>query len=120
MTSAVAEGLTAFRRGKVRDTFDLGHGSLLMVATDRISAFPPWRRAEGARAGTTRGARLPASAAATGAGGAGGAPRGSSGQAPGPGGGAGPILGATRLAAALAAAGLALTTGGFAPAPPGS
>jgi phosphoribosylaminoimidazole-succinocarboxamide synthase len=26
-------------RGKVRDTFDLGHGLLLMVATDRISAF---------------------------------------------------------------------------------
>jgi len=28
-----------FRRGKVRDTFDLGDGTLLMVATDRISAF---------------------------------------------------------------------------------
>ena len=26
-------------RGKVRDTYDLGDGSLLMVATDRISAF---------------------------------------------------------------------------------
>ena len=26
-------------RGKVRDTYDLGHGLLLMVATDRISAF---------------------------------------------------------------------------------
>ena len=26
-------------RGKVRDTYDLGEGSLLMVATDRISAF---------------------------------------------------------------------------------
>ena len=26
-------------RGKVRDTYDLGSGSLLMVATDRISAF---------------------------------------------------------------------------------
>ena len=26
-------------RGKVRDTFDLGDGLLLMVATDRISAF---------------------------------------------------------------------------------
>ncbi len=26
-------------RGKVRDTFDLGDGMLLMVATDRISAF---------------------------------------------------------------------------------
>jgi phosphoribosylaminoimidazole-succinocarboxamide synthase len=39
LTSAVAEGLTVFRRGKVRDTFDLGDGTLLMVATDRISAF---------------------------------------------------------------------------------
>ncbi|MSQ40316.1 MAG: phosphoribosylaminoimidazolesuccinocarboxamide synthase [Dehalococcoidia bacterium] len=28
-----------FHRGKVRDTYDLGHGYLLMVATDRISAF---------------------------------------------------------------------------------
>ncbi|MFN2568442.1 MAG: phosphoribosylaminoimidazolesuccinocarboxamide synthase, partial [Candidatus Dormibacteria bacterium] len=28
-----------FRRGKVRDTFDLGDGTLLMVASDRISAF---------------------------------------------------------------------------------
>ena len=26
-------------RGKVRDTYDLGGGLLLMVATDRISAF---------------------------------------------------------------------------------
>ena len=26
-------------RGKVRDTYDLGDGLLLMVATDRISAF---------------------------------------------------------------------------------
>ena len=26
-------------RGKVRDTYDLGHGLMLMVATDRISAF---------------------------------------------------------------------------------
>ena len=26
-------------RGKVRDTYDLGEGRLLMVATDRISAF---------------------------------------------------------------------------------
>ena len=31
-------GLTLFRRGKVRDTFDLGD-SLLMVASDRLSAF---------------------------------------------------------------------------------
>ena len=28
-----------FHRGKVRDTYDLGEGLLLMVATDRISAF---------------------------------------------------------------------------------
>ena len=39
LTSAVAEGLTVFRRGKVRDTFDLRDGTLLMVATDRLSAF---------------------------------------------------------------------------------
>jgi phosphoribosylaminoimidazole-succinocarboxamide synthase len=28
-----------FNRGKVRDTYDIGEGRLLMVATDRISAF---------------------------------------------------------------------------------
>ena len=39
LTSAQAEGLEVFRRGKVRDTFQLGDGTLLMVATDRISAF---------------------------------------------------------------------------------
>ena len=39
LVSARAEGLNVFRRGKVRDTFDLGDGTLLMVATDRISAF---------------------------------------------------------------------------------
>src|SRR5579864_1365014 len=39
MTSAQAEGLDVFRRGKVRDTFQLPDGTLLMVATDRISAF---------------------------------------------------------------------------------
>jgi len=32
-------GLALFRRGKVRDTFELDDGTLLMVATDRISAF---------------------------------------------------------------------------------
>ncbi|CAN5165443.1 phosphoribosylaminoimidazolesuccinocarboxamide synthase [soil metagenome] len=32
------EGLPLFRRGKVRDTYDLGD-NLLMVATDRVSAF---------------------------------------------------------------------------------
>ena len=39
LVSAQAEGLEVFRRGKVRDTFRLPDGSLLMVATDRISAF---------------------------------------------------------------------------------
>src|SRR5207302_10033001 len=39
LTSAVADGLDVFRRGKVRDTFQLHDGTLLMVATDRISAF---------------------------------------------------------------------------------
>jgi len=28
-----------FRRGKVREMYDLGHGRLLMVASDRVSAF---------------------------------------------------------------------------------
>ena len=32
-------GLEVFRRGKVRDTFVLDDGTLLMVATDRLSAF---------------------------------------------------------------------------------
>ncbi|MEP6634800.1 MAG: phosphoribosylaminoimidazolesuccinocarboxamide synthase, partial [Luteimonas sp.] len=32
-------GLTLRHRGKVRDVFDLGDGTLLMVATDRLSAF---------------------------------------------------------------------------------
>ena len=39
LTTAQAEGLDVFRRGKVRDTFQLADGTLLMVATDRISAF---------------------------------------------------------------------------------
>ncbi len=39
MTSAQDVGLEVFRRGKVRDTFVLDDGSLLMVATDRVSAF---------------------------------------------------------------------------------
>jgi phosphoribosylaminoimidazole-succinocarboxamide synthase len=39
LTTATGEGLAVFRRGKVRDTFDLGDGTLLMIATDRISAF---------------------------------------------------------------------------------
>lgn len=32
-------GVPLFSRGKVRDTYDMGDGRLLMVATDRISAF---------------------------------------------------------------------------------
>jgi phosphoribosylaminoimidazole-succinocarboxamide synthase len=39
LTSVPALGLAPFRIGKVRDTFDAGDGTLLMVATDRISAF---------------------------------------------------------------------------------
>jgi phosphoribosylaminoimidazole-succinocarboxamide synthase len=39
MTSAQAEGLRVYRRGKVRDTFELDDDTLLMVATDRLSAF---------------------------------------------------------------------------------
>jgi phosphoribosylaminoimidazole-succinocarboxamide synthase len=35
---ATIPGFSLFSRGKVRDTFDLGH-HLLMVATDRVSAF---------------------------------------------------------------------------------
>jgi len=39
LTRAAAEGVRLHRRGKVRDTFDLDDGTLLMVATDRLSAF---------------------------------------------------------------------------------
>lgn len=41
MTLAVIEaaGFPLLRRGKVRDTFELPDGTLLMVASDRISAF---------------------------------------------------------------------------------
>ena len=39
LVSATADNLAVFRRGKVRDTFDLGDDTLRMVATDRISAF---------------------------------------------------------------------------------
>jgi phosphoribosylaminoimidazole-succinocarboxamide synthase len=39
VTAADVEGLHLFRRGKVRDTFALSSSTLLMVATDRISAF---------------------------------------------------------------------------------
>jgi phosphoribosylaminoimidazole-succinocarboxamide synthase len=37
-TTSIA-GLPLFRRGKVRDTYRLPDGGLLMVATDRVSAF---------------------------------------------------------------------------------
>src|SRR5437660_1328148 len=39
VTEANVGGLQLFRRGKVRDTFVASSGSLLMVATDRLSAF---------------------------------------------------------------------------------
>jgi phosphoribosylaminoimidazole-succinocarboxamide synthase len=39
VTTVEVQGLTVFRRGKVRDTFTLDDRTLLMVATDRISAF---------------------------------------------------------------------------------
>ncbi|MCX6539727.1 MAG: phosphoribosylaminoimidazolesuccinocarboxamide synthase [Acidobacteria bacterium] len=38
MIESTLEGLTPFRRGKVRDLYEVGH-DLLIVATDRISAF---------------------------------------------------------------------------------
>ncbi|MBV8446276.1 MAG: phosphoribosylaminoimidazolesuccinocarboxamide synthase, partial [Candidatus Dormibacteraeota bacterium] len=39
LTTADIAGLQLYRRGKVRDTYSLPGGTLLMVATDRISAF---------------------------------------------------------------------------------
>ncbi len=39
MSAADIAGLQLYRRGKVRDTYQLADGTLLMVATDRISAF---------------------------------------------------------------------------------
>ncbi len=39
MSSAEIGDLNLFRRGKVRDTFQLADGSLLMIATDRLSVF---------------------------------------------------------------------------------
>jgi phosphoribosylaminoimidazole-succinocarboxamide synthase len=39
MSSAEIGGLNLFRRGKVRDTFQLADGTLLMIATDRLSVF---------------------------------------------------------------------------------
>ena len=39
LTQSDLPGLDLLHRGKVRDVFDLGDGRLLMVATDRLSAF---------------------------------------------------------------------------------
>ena len=39
LLSSDLPGLTLRHRGKVRDVYDLGHDTLLMVATDRLSAF---------------------------------------------------------------------------------
>ena len=39
LSSADIGDLNLFRRGKVRDTFQLADGTLLMIATDRLSAF---------------------------------------------------------------------------------
>ncbi|MBE2211973.1 MAG: phosphoribosylaminoimidazolesuccinocarboxamide synthase [Xanthomonadaceae bacterium] len=39
LTQSDLPGLALLHRGKVRDVFDLGDGRLLMVATDRLSAF---------------------------------------------------------------------------------
>ena len=38
VTSTAVDGFTPFKRGKVRDIYDLGD-RLLVVATDRLSAF---------------------------------------------------------------------------------
>jgi phosphoribosylaminoimidazole-succinocarboxamide synthase len=39
MSAAEVGDLNLFRRGKVRDTFQLSDGTLLMIATDRLSVF---------------------------------------------------------------------------------
>jgi phosphoribosylaminoimidazole-succinocarboxamide synthase len=39
MSTADVGDLNLFRRGKVRDTFQLADGTLLMIATDRLSVF---------------------------------------------------------------------------------
>ena len=39
LASTSITGVPLFRRGKVRDTYRLADGRLLMVATDRVSAF---------------------------------------------------------------------------------
>jgi len=39
ITRSSVPGATLFRRGKVRDVYEAGHGNLVMVASDRLSAF---------------------------------------------------------------------------------
>src|SRR5579863_3599653 len=39
MSAADVGDMNLFRQGKVRDTFQLLDGTLLMIATDRLSAF---------------------------------------------------------------------------------
>lgn len=39
LTTTSLDGLTLLRKGKVRDVYEVNHDSLLIVATDRISAF---------------------------------------------------------------------------------
>src|ERR1700692_5045540 len=39
LSVADTAGLNLYRRGKVLDTFQLDDGTLLMIATDRLSAF---------------------------------------------------------------------------------
>lgn len=39
LVDTTALGLPGYRRGKVRDTYDLGDGRLLLITTDRQSAF---------------------------------------------------------------------------------
>ena len=39
MTSSISDPLTLIQSGKVRELYDAGDGRLLMVASDRISAF---------------------------------------------------------------------------------
>lgn len=39
LTATALPGIPLLSRGKVRDIYDAGHGKLLLVATDRISAF---------------------------------------------------------------------------------
>jgi phosphoribosylaminoimidazole-succinocarboxamide synthase len=39
ITETKVDGAKLFRRGKVRDVYEAGHGNLVMVASDRLSAF---------------------------------------------------------------------------------